>query len=114
MWYDPSKPRDLPQWAHLHLVTVLKIDPDTLAGLKCAERPDYEDDIPVMRVRLYEPDTAPAGSRITSYESLDQHPHLILYEGYRTLAGEQVFLESTYRSPSQDASHRKPPNRAAG
>jgi len=114
MWYDPSKPKDIPQWAHLHLVTVLKVDPDTLAGLKCAERPDYEGNIPVMRVRLYELDAASAGARITSYESLDRHPRLILYEGYRTLAGEQVFLESTSRSPGQDASHRKPSNRAAG
>jgi uncharacterized protein YheU (UPF0270 family) len=80
---------DGPVWGHL--VNVHKIDVDTLANLmRCVEREGtMEGNKPVTFLRVFNLNHArQKGIDIAGWETLDQNPDLILFEGYLTRTNE--------------------------
>jgi hypothetical protein len=85
------KPIEGGTWGHL--VSVHKIDVDTLSrDMKCVEREGtLEESIPVTFLRVFKPSEAhERGISVTGWETLDQHPDLIFFEGYLTRTNEAV------------------------
>jgi len=78
-----------------HLVSVHKIDVDTLSKeMRCVEREGVLDGRkPVTFLRVFKPAEAQQrGITVTGWETFDQHPDLILFEGYLTKTNE-AYLE---------------------
>jgi hypothetical protein len=76
-----------------HLVSVHKIDVDTLSRqMKCVDREGVLDDgTPVTFLRVFRlKEVEDAGAAITGWETFDQHPDLILFEGYLTKKNEAL------------------------
>ena len=77
------------------LVTVHKIDVDTLSKeMRCVEREGtLENGMPVTFLRIFKPiEAQQKGVDVTGWETFDQNPELILFEGYLTKANE-AYLE---------------------
>jgi hypothetical protein len=93
LWQGGSNPKDIPQWAYMHLVTVLKVDPDHLLHLKCVEQTNFNGDVLLNLIRIYD-DGAMKGMAIEvkDFTSLDQYPELILYEGYKEKESERIYI----------------------
>jgi hypothetical protein len=78
-----------------HLVSTHKIDVDTLSReMRCVEREGVlENGISVTFLRIFSPMEAQRrGINVSGWETFDQHPELILFEGYLTRANE-AYLE---------------------
>jgi hypothetical protein len=78
-----------------HLVNVHKIDVDTLSkDMRCVEREGTLDKgSPVTFLRIFKPgEVAQKGVVVTGWETFDQHPDLVLFEGYVTATNE-AYLE---------------------
>jgi len=78
-----------------HLVSVHKIDVDTLSKeMRCVEREGVLDGrMPVTFLRIFKPAEARKKNIVvTGWETFDQHPDLILFEGYLT-RGNEAHLE---------------------
>jgi len=74
-----------------HLVNVHKIDVDTLANkIRCVEREGViNEGKPVTLLRVFRlPDVQEKGINVTGWETFDQYPELILFEGYLTKTNE--------------------------
>ena len=82
LWRGGAEPREIPQWAYTYLVTTLKVEPDHLSRLKCVEQVNFEGDIPVNLIRIFDPWALAENTGIKDFASLDRYPELILYEGY--------------------------------
>ena len=70
-----------------HLITVHKLDVDTLSkDIRCVEREGVLDEkLPVTFIRVFKiKDVEQRGVTVTGWETFDQHPDLILFEGYIT------------------------------
>ena len=76
------KPKDLPDRVGMNMVTQLKEDPDWVWNLKCVTRPKA-DEKRVFEVRIFNPaDAIRQGVVIKNFNSLDDHPDLILFFGW--------------------------------
>jgi hypothetical protein len=76
-----TKPRELPERVGMYLVTKLKLDPDWVWNLKCVLRPKL-DEKKIFEIKIFNPDTvAGKGISVTDFNTLDQHPDLILFQG---------------------------------
>ena len=78
-----------------HLVSVHNIDVDTISKeLRCVEREGVlEGGKPVTFLRIFRPKEAQQkGVGVTGWETFDEHPDLILFEGYLTKTNE-AYLE---------------------
>ena len=78
-----------------HLVSEHKIDVDTLSKeIRCVEREGILDGGgPVTFLRVFKPAEAQQrGIVVTGWETFDEHPDLVLFEGYLTRAN-QAHLE---------------------
>ena len=74
-----------------HLVNVHKIDVDTLSKkMRCVKREGVlANGIPVTFLRIFRPaEVQNKGIIVTGWETFDEHPNLILFEGYLTRANE--------------------------
>jgi hypothetical protein len=74
-----------------HLVTVHNIDVDTLSKeMRCVEKESLVDGGKhVTLIRVFRPAEAQQkGIDVTGWETFDQNPELILFEGYLTRANE--------------------------
>jgi hypothetical protein len=74
-----------------HLVTVHQIDVDTLSReMRCVEREGVlQNSLPVTFLRIFKPIEAQRkGIVVTGWETFDQYPELILFEGYLTKSNE--------------------------
>lgn len=74
-----------------HMVTVHNIDVDTLSKeMRCVEREGIlENGMPGTFVRIFRPaEVQNNGIIVTGWETFDEHPNLILFEGYLTRANE--------------------------
>jgi len=74
-----------------HLVSYHKIDVDTLSrDMRCVEKEGVADGgKPVTLIRVFKPAEAQQkGIIVTGWETFDQNPELILFEGYLTRAYE--------------------------
>lgn len=70
-----------PLWGYM--VTQRGVIVDVLQNLRRVEREGIADQKPATMVRIFDPTTADKeGAVIDSYESLDAHRGLMLYEGY--------------------------------
>ena len=77
-----AKPKDLPDRVGMHMVTQLKEDPDWVWNLKCVMRPKA-DEKQAIEVRIFNPaDAIRQGAVIKNFNSLDDHPDLILFFGW--------------------------------
>lgn len=78
-----------------HLVSEHKIDVDMLSKeMRCVEQEGMLDGKgKVTFVRVFKPDDAARkGVTVTGWETFDQHPDLILFEGYLTISN-MAYLE---------------------
>jgi hypothetical protein len=78
-----------------HLVNVHKMDVDTLTRqMRCVDREGVLDDgAPVTFLRVFRlKEVEEVGVAITGWETFDQHPELIIFEGYITRKN-QAFLD---------------------
>jgi hypothetical protein len=76
------KPKDLPDRVGMHMVTRLKEDPDWVWSLKCALRPKADENH-AFEVRIFDPtDAVRQGVVIKNFNSLDDHPDMILFFGW--------------------------------
>jgi len=74
-----------------HLVSYHKIDVDTLSrDMRCVEKEGVADGgKPVTLIRVFKPAEAQQkGIIVTGWETFDQNPGLILFEGYLTRSNE--------------------------
>jgi len=73
-----------------HLFDVHKIDVDTLSKeMRCVEKEGVADGKPVTLIRVFRPGEAQQKAIVvTGWETFDQTPELILFEGYLTRANE--------------------------
>lgn len=74
-----------------HLVSVHNINVDTISKeLRCVECEGVLDGrTPVTFLRVFKPSEAQQkGVVVTGWETFDQHPELILFEGYLTKTNE--------------------------
>ena len=79
-----------------HLVNAHQIDVDTLSNeMRCVEREGVLDEKkPVKFIRVFKPSEARERSiEVTGWETFDEHPDLILFEGYLTKTNE-AYLEN--------------------
>lgn len=68
-----------------HMVNAHGIDVDTLSrDLRCVDREGtIKDNLPVMLIRVFKPAEAKEKNiTVTGWETFDEHPELVLYEGY--------------------------------
>jgi len=64
---------------------------DILQNLRQVERDGVVEGKPVIMIRIFDPAAADKESvAVEDYESLDNHPELILYEGYCREAGGRL------------------------
>lgn len=78
-----------------HLVNVHKMDVDTISKeLRCVEREGFLDGkTPVTFLRVFKPVEAKnKGVTVTGWETFDEPPDLVLFEGYLTRNNE-AYLE---------------------
>jgi hypothetical protein len=87
--------REIRDAAWGHLVSVHHVDVDTLTKeMRCVEREGVsEGGVPVTFLRVFKPKEAEQkGVVVTGWETFDEHPDLICFEGYLT-RGNVAHLE---------------------
>jgi len=86
-------PKDIPEMVGGHLVTDFNRNPDWVWRLKAVLRQRQESKN-AFDIRVYdETETATKKIKVQNYTSLDEHPELILYEGWFDKETRQVQLE---------------------
>ena len=92
-WLGGEGPKDIPSWAYMYLVTTLKVPPENLIGLRSVQKVGLWDGKPVTFVRIYNPRASEEAWQVKDFTFLDQHPELILYEGYWGKGSDRVSME---------------------
>ena len=92
-WLGGEGPKDIPGWVYVHLVTTLKVPAENLTGLRSVQKMGFCEGKLVTFIRIYDPRTSEEAWRVKDFTSLDQHPELILYEGYWEKGSDRVYLE---------------------
>jgi hypothetical protein len=78
-----SKPKDLPEFVGRYLVVDRKMEPDWVWSLKAVMRRRETESSDIRDIRVFNPAHAgAAGVSVRNYLSLDDHPDLVLYEGW--------------------------------
>jgi hypothetical protein len=69
-----------------HMINDHHIDVVTLDQMRCVDRGGIiNDGLPVTLIRVFSPgEVTGKGIRVTGWETFDEHPEFILYEGYLT------------------------------
>ena len=104
LWIGGEGLHEMPLWAYQYLVLTLNIPPDSIIKLKCVERMGFVSGAFVHLVRIFDPASAENIATIKDFKTLDHHPELILYEGYKEKASEKVLLAPCSYQPSPPAS----------
>jgi len=92
-WLGGEGPKDIPGWIYMHLVTTLKAPSENLTGLRSVQKMGFWEGKPVTFIRIYDPRASEEAWQVKDFTSLDQHPELILYEGYWEKGSDRVYLE---------------------
>ncbi len=74
-----------------HLFNDHKVDVQTMSlKMRLVEREGFlKEGMPVTFIRVFKPEEAKTNNiTITGWETLDQHPDLVLFEGYLTKSNE--------------------------
>lgn len=98
-WLGGEEPHDIPSWAYVYLVITLKVPPENLTGLRSVEKIGFWDGKWVSFIRIYDPRTSDEALQVRDFTSLDQHPELVLYEGYWEKQIARVFLQRGRAAP---------------
>jgi hypothetical protein len=98
-WRGGEGFQDIPSWAYVYLVTTLKVPPENLTDLRSVQKIGFWDGKWVSFIRIYDPRTSEESSPVKDFTSLDQHPELVLYEGYIEKGSDRVFLQSSRAAP---------------
>ena len=93
LWLGGQGDGEVPWWAGWHLTTEFKVTSENLNRLRSVQKVGFRQGKPVTFIRIYDPNASEEAWRVNDFSSLDQHPELILYEGYREKESSQVFLE---------------------
>lgn len=89
----PSKPKDIPDIVGGHLVTDYNQNPDWVWKLKAVKRRRQESKN-AFDIRVFDDlEAATKKVKVHDYTTLDEHPELILFEGWFDLDSRQVQLE---------------------
>ncbi len=87
----PKVVKEIHDGAWGHMVNEHKVDVDTLSkDIRCVEKPVVVDGgAPATLLRVFRlSDVAKTGITVTGWETFDQYPELILFEGYLTARNE--------------------------
>lgn len=98
-WLGGEGPGDVPSWAYMYLVTTLKVPSVDLTGLRSVQKTGFWDGKQVSFIRIYDPRAGGEAWEVKDFTSLDQHPELVLYEGYREKGSDRVFLQRGKAAP---------------
>jgi hypothetical protein len=93
LWLGGEGPKDIPSWVYMYLVTTLKVPAENLTGLRSVQKMGFWDGKLVTFIRIYDPLTSEEARQVKDFSSLDQHPELVLYEGYLEEGSDRVYLE---------------------
>jgi hypothetical protein len=94
-----SKPKDIPEPVGRYLIVELGQNPDWVWHLKSVMRPRQEEK-DCYDVRVFdEGKAAQKNVTVKDYTSLDEHPELILYEGWFDKRSYKVEIEEKKISP---------------
>jgi hypothetical protein len=93
LWLGGEGPGEVPWWAGGKLTTEFKVTAENLNSLCSVQKTGFWQGKPVTFIRIYDPHASEEAWRVKDFSSLDQHPELILYEGYREKESSQVFLK---------------------
>lgn len=86
-------PKEIPGPVQSHLTIERKMDPDLVRLLKAVVRRSPKGE-KVFDIRIFDQGEAEAKKiQVKDYPSLDEHPDLIIYEGWFNEAAKQVELE---------------------
>ena len=97
------KPKDIPPSVGRQLVVQFKQDPDWVWSLKSVER-HQEGSKKKYDVRVFdETETRSKGVRVLNYETLDQYPQLVLFEGWFDKESYDAHLEQKRSQPTKKA-----------
>lgn len=80
LWIGIERPHLIPEWASDYMVGTFKGCPPNLL---CVEQITFERGSLVNLIRIFDPGAVPQDTEIENFISFDEHPELILYEGYR-------------------------------
>ncbi|MBI2831069.1 MAG: hypothetical protein HYX79_02295 [Chloroflexi bacterium] len=88
----PKVVQEIHDGAWGHLVSEHGMDVDTLSrDVRCVERAGMLDGTAVTFMRVFKlSEAAKKGVVVTSWETFDEHPDLILFEGYMTAKNQAV------------------------
>ena len=66
-----------------------------IPSMRCVDRGGtINDGLPVTLIRVFSPgEAAGKGIRVTGWETFDEHPELILYEGYLTQDNKALMVK---------------------
>jgi hypothetical protein len=93
LWLGGEGAGEVPWWAGRHLATAFKVTSENLNHLCSVQKTGFWDGKLVTFIRIYDPHASEEAWRVKDFNSLDQHPELILYEGYWEKESDRVFLE---------------------
>lgn len=91
-WLGGEGSKDIPSCVYLHLMTELKLPAESLVKLRSVLKTGIYDSKPVTFFRIYNPDNEQF-IQVKDFIYLDEHPELILYEGFWEKSNDRVHLE---------------------
>jgi len=92
-WLGGEGPKDIPGWISLYLLNTLELPAEKLTGLRSVQKTGFWEGKPVFFIRIYNPSASEEAWQVKDFNSLDEQPHLILYEGHWERDSYQVYLE---------------------
>jgi hypothetical protein len=103
IWLSGEGPKDIPPLVYVYIVTTLEVPAENLTGLRSVLKTGFWEDKPVTFIRIYDPRVNEEAWQVKDFTSLDEHPDLILYEGYWEKGSDHVYLErkTAPKPPSQ-------------
>lgn len=94
------KPKELPQNVGRYMVVKMGLDPDYVWHLKSVSRPK-ENSRTTFDIRIFDEDkTQNANITIKDFNSLDERPHFILFEGWYDTVTLEVGIEHKTQTPT--------------
>jgi hypothetical protein len=88
------KPKSIPPQIGSHMIVDMKIEPNSVWDLRAAFRP-REENKDLLDFRLFNwQQTFQKDITIHDYNSLDEHPEYILYEGWWNKKGNEKFVKA--------------------
>lgn len=91
-WLGGEGPKDIPSPVYVYLMTTLQVSSENLVKLRSVLKTGFYDGKPVTFFRIFDPNNEQL-LQVKDFIYLDEHPELIIYEGYWEKNGDRVCLE---------------------